>query len=99
MTYSYLINISADAGEVLPCVGDMLKRVNAHIANYGCDEKLGVRGKIFAMTLTSKRQLNKKDKRVVKTILENTFAEHQPSWKVRVESFRRQSGNVQRSAA
>lgn len=94
----YSIMISADLGEVAAPVGAFLKELNSTLATVGIDEKLSVRSKMIRCKLTSPRQLSKEDREKVKIILIEQFNAILPAWKVRVESFRRQSGNVQQSA-
>ena len=99
MNFRYEIILSVDLGAAIPKVGDMLKRVNDALSECGQREKLSVRSKLIRCSLTSGRLLTSKDRDDVKKTLIETFYEHQPAWKVQVESFRRQSGNVQQSAA
>jgi hypothetical protein len=96
---TYNITFSCDSGNVFPQVGDMLKRVNAEMSILGYSEKLGVRSKMIRATLTSERELTKEERERVKKTLIQQFTASQPAWKVKVESFRRQSGNVQQLAS
>lgn len=95
--FCYSLILSLDLGNAFAPVGDMLKRVNAEMSSLGFSEQLGIRSKLIRATLTSERELTKEDREKVKTVLLTQFASTQPAWKVKVESFRRQSGNVQQS--
>lgn len=96
MTYD--IEISLDLGEVLQPVGELVNKINDGLAEFGCDEKVSVRSKCVSMTLEVKRELSESEKEQMKSIIISQFAESHPAWKARVESFRRQSGNVLQSA-
>jgi len=98
MKYQYNLILSLDLGNAFAPVGDMLKRVNDDLSRVGYSEQLRVRSKCIQTTLTSERELTKEDREKVKTTLLEQFTASQPAWKVRVESFRRKSGNVQQSA-
>ena len=95
--FVYHILLSLDLGNAFAPVGDMLKHVNDELSKFGCSEQLGVRSKIIRATLTSERELTKEDREKVKTELTSQFDSTHPAWNVKVESFRRQSGNVQQS--
>ena len=81
-------------GNVFSPIGDMLERINDHLANDGYQEKLSVRSKMFDMILTTEHELNNDEKDKVKNTLISQFNTSHPAWKVKIESFRRQSGNV-----
>lgn len=95
----YTIDISVDLGNTLPPVGEFLKELNTDLSRAGMSEQLIVRGKLFSVTLTSQRELTNGDKTKVKEALLEAFNEQQPAWKIKVESFRRKSGNVQQSVS
>ena len=95
----YEIILSADLGAVFTPIGDVLKNINDGVASFGVSEKLMLRGKPFSATLTSERELTTDELETVKKITQDTFNDGQPAWKVRVESIRRKSGNVQQSVA
>jgi hypothetical protein len=97
MKYKYSIVLSLDLGNMFAPVGDMVNYMNTEMASLGFSEKLSVRSKMIRATLTSERELTKEDREKVKTTLLQQFIASQPAWKVRVESFRRQPGNVQQS--
>ena len=96
MTYD--ITISVDVGAALPPVNDLLKELNAGLSMFGMEEKLSLRSELIAARLTSKRELTEKEIETVKQVIASEFNAGQPAWKAKVESFRRQSGNVQQSA-
>lgn len=95
--FDYHILLSLDLGNAFAPVGDMLNHVNAELSMFGYSEQLSVRSKIIRVTLTSERELTKEDREKVKTELTSQFASAHPAWNVKVESFRRKSGNVQQS--
>jgi ABC-type glycerol-3-phosphate transport system substrate-binding protein len=99
MKFIYEIDISADLGNMLSPIGDMMENVNSHLATVGFNEKLSLRSKISTMTLTIEHELNDNEKDKVKETIISQFNSAHPAWKVKVESFRRQSGNVQQSVA
>lgn len=95
----YEIKLSADLGNVFPPIGDVLKDINSSLAKWGCDEQLMLRGEPFSATLTIEREATEHELEQMKRIIEDTFNDGQPAWKVRVESIRRKSGNVQQQVA
>ena len=99
MKYKYAIKLSVDLGNLLAPVGDMLKHVNDEMTNLGHSEQLMVRSECISATITTGQELTKKDKDTMKRMLIEEFNAAQPAWKVKVESFRRKSGNVQQSAS
>jgi len=99
MIFKYKITLSADLGNMLPPVGDMLKHINDEISILGHDEKLLLRSKCIIATITSKHELTRKELSVMGRLFIEELDKSQPAWKVKVESFRRQSGNVQQSAS
>lgn len=90
----YEVIYSADVGSVFSPIGDLLKEVNGHLATAGYDEKLMMRGKPFACTIKSERELTESDMEKLKATFQETFTVMQPAWRVKVESFRRKSGNA-----
>lgn len=99
MIFNYDVTLSVDLGALFAPVGDLLKQVNTHLAEMGCREKLGVRSKVLHFTFTTERELSKRNRDLVKKYLIELFTKEQPAWKVKVESFRRKSGNVQQSVS
>jgi hypothetical protein len=92
---SYHILLSADLGEVVSQVGEVLKNLNSLLAKDGMREQLSVRSKIIRCTLTTSHELDRKEREQVKKVIVDQFNESVSAWKVSIESFRRQSGNVQ----
>jgi len=77
----------------------MLKHVNAEVSILGGREQLSVRSRLIKMTLETKHELSNQERKLVKKMILHQLNAGYPAWKSKVESFRRQSGNVQQSAS
>ncbi len=98
MKYKYEAIFRADLGQVLPAVGDLLARINTHLANDGYDERLGCHTEILTMEVSVERELTEGEKYKMRTILAAQMVEAMPKYDIRLVEFRRQSGNVSQSA-
>jgi hypothetical protein len=95
----YKIEISIDAGKAFSPVGGLVDKINTGLAEFGVEERMMVRANCISANLEAERELTPREMVIMKDIIERQFAESQPAWNAKVESFRRQSGNVQQSVA
>ena len=98
MKYEYEATFRIDVGQAIPAVGDLLSRINAHLATDGYDERLKCHAPIGTMCVTVDRELTESEQYKMKTILAAQIIEQFPSLDVRIVDFRRKSGNVSQSA-
>ena len=99
--FQYEAIFRVNLAKAIPEVGDMVNRVNNHLAKDGYSEQLSLthEGIIPPMVITSDRELTEEDQYKMKTLLEAKVIELFPKYDVRLASFRRKSGNVSQSVS
>lgn len=98
MSFVYVLNLSVDLGAVFAPVGELMDQLGAELARFGYPEKPMVRSPMINCTVTTEHELTEKEREIMKNALLHQFDVDHPAWKVKVESFRRKSGNVLQSA-
>lgn len=100
MSYIYDLVISFDLGNAIPVIKGLEENLNAHFSAMGRQEKTVIRSRVSA-TITSDSELTEDQKAKMSKSIEETMDNNKSfsySCHAKVESFRRQSGNVQQSA-
>lgn len=101
MSTTYEVIISVNIGNASPNLGSLMKEINrsaASIAGEGMPQ-LSLRTNLPPLIITGTRELTPNEEETLKSALIAGIASDHPEWHARIESFRRQSGNVQQSAA
>jgi len=95
----YKATFSVDIASFGGRIGEFIDSVNTTLSTCGISEKLSVRSKAFLIEVKLAKELNKEEKRIFMNALEKSVQETIPQYSVKLESFRRKSGNVQQLAS
>lgn len=99
MKYEYEATFRIDVGQAIPAVGELLYRINTHLATDGYDERLKCNAPIGSIVVTADRELTESEQHKMRTILAAQMIEAMPKYNIRLVDFRRKPGNVSQSVS
>lgn len=95
----YLATFSVDWTSMEGPVKELFNSLNTTLANCGISERVGYRSKAFSIEAKLERELTNKERSLFMEALEKSVQESLPQYSMKLESFRRKSGNVQQLAS
>jgi hypothetical protein len=87
MSYVYRATFTAELGNVLPSVGDMLQSVNTCMQGFGFDEKLVVRSELFSIDITLPSPITPEWQAMASGLLTAQAIKMFPTYNIKLDKF------------